>query len=146
VGIGLTNPAIASTAIGVVAPFRAGMASGINSTFRQVGIATGVAALGAIFQSRIDSRLSELLPGAPPGLSDAVSAGGGRAAVESVPPGNRGQVADAANQAFISGFNDILLVGAAIAIAGAIVGFALVRSRDFVQQPGAETAAEPAAA
>jgi EmrB/QacA subfamily drug resistance transporter len=146
VGIGLTNPAIASTAIGVVAPFRAGMASGINNTFRQVGIATGVAALGAIFQSRIDSRLAELLPGAPAGLSEAVSAGGGRAAVESVPPGSRAQVADAANQAFISGFNDILLVGAAIAIVGGIVGFALVRSRDFVQQPGGEAAAEPAAA
>jgi EmrB/QacA subfamily drug resistance transporter len=146
VGIGLTNPAIASTAIGVVAPSRAGMASGINNTFRQVGIATGVAALGAIFQSRIDSRLAELLPGAPPGLSEAVSAGGGRAAVESVPPGSRAQVADAANQAFISGFNDILLVGAAIAIVGGIVGFALVRSRDFVQQPGGEAAAEPAAA
>jgi EmrB/QacA subfamily drug resistance transporter len=146
VGIGLTNPAIASTAIGVVEPFRAGMASGINNTFRQVGIATGVAALGAIFQSRIDSRLAELLPGAPAGLSEAVSAGGGRAAVESVPPGSRAQVADAANQAFISGFNDILLVGAAIAIVGGIVGFALVRSRDFVQQPGGEAAAEPAAA
>jgi EmrB/QacA subfamily drug resistance transporter len=146
VGIGLTNPAIASTAIGVVAPSRAGMASGINNTFRQVGIATGVAALGAIFQSRIDSRLAELLPGAPAGLSEAVSAGGGRAAVESVPPGSRAQVADAANQAFISGFNDILLVGAAITIVGGIVGFALVRSRDFVQQPGGEAAAEPAAA
>jgi EmrB/QacA subfamily drug resistance transporter len=146
VGIGLTNPAIASTAIGVVASSRAGMASGINNTFRQVGIATGVAALGAIFQSHIDSRLAELLPGAPPGLSEAVSAGGGRAAVESVPPGSRAQVADAANQAFISGFNDILLVGATIAILGGIVGFALVRSRDFVQQPGGEAAAEPAAA
>jgi EmrB/QacA subfamily drug resistance transporter len=145
-GIGLTNPAIASTAIGVVAPFRAGMASGINNTFRQAGIATGVAALGAIFQSQIDSRLAELLPDAPPGLGEAVSAGGGQAAVQSAPPGNRAQVADAANQAFISGFNDILLVGAAIAIVGGIVGFALVRQRDFVQAPGAEAAVEAAAA
>jgi EmrB/QacA subfamily drug resistance transporter len=146
VGIGFTNPAIASTALGVVAPFRAGMASGINSTFRQVGIATGVAALGAIFQSRIEARLVELLPNASAGLSEAVAAGGGRAAAEAVPPGNRAQVADAANQAFISGLNDILLVGAAIAIVGGIVGFALVRSREFVQQPGGEAAAEPAAA
>jgi ABC-type branched-subunit amino acid transport system permease subunit len=30
------------------------MASGINSTLRQVGIATGVAALGAIFSSHAD--------------------------------------------------------------------------------------------
>ena len=49
-GIGLTNPALATAAIGVVEPRRSGMASGINSTFRQVGIATGIAAWGAIFQ------------------------------------------------------------------------------------------------
>ena len=43
VGIGLVNPALATAAVGVVEPQRAGMASGINSTFRQVGIATGIA-------------------------------------------------------------------------------------------------------
>ena len=46
IGVGMTNPMIAETAIGVVPAARAGMASGINSTFRQFGIATGVAALG----------------------------------------------------------------------------------------------------
>ena len=35
--------ALASTAVSVVPPQRAGMGSGINSTFRQVGIATGTA-------------------------------------------------------------------------------------------------------
>jgi predicted MFS family arabinose efflux permease len=45
-GVGLINPPLASTAIGVVTPDRAGMASGINSTFRQIGIATGIAGLG----------------------------------------------------------------------------------------------------
>ena len=49
IGAGLINVPLASTAVGVVEPARAGMASGINSTLRQVGIATGVAALGAIF-------------------------------------------------------------------------------------------------
>jgi EmrB/QacA subfamily drug resistance transporter len=48
VGAGLVNVPLASTAVAVVEPARAGMASGINSTFRQVGIATGVAALGAV--------------------------------------------------------------------------------------------------
>jgi EmrB/QacA subfamily drug resistance transporter len=50
IGVGLINPPLASAAIGVVPPARSGMASGANSTFRQVGIATGIAALGAIFQ------------------------------------------------------------------------------------------------
>ena len=53
IGAGLINVPLASTAVGVVEPARAGMASGINSTLRQVGIATGVAALGAIFSHHV---------------------------------------------------------------------------------------------
>ena len=60
------------------------MGSGINTTFRQVGIATGVAALGAIFQSRVDSKLSELLPHAPAGLGELVSSGGSHAVQEAL--------------------------------------------------------------
>ena len=56
IGIGTINPSIANAAIGVVAPARAGMASGISSTFRQVGIATGIAGLGAVFQSHVTSQ------------------------------------------------------------------------------------------
>jgi predicted MFS family arabinose efflux permease len=53
IGAGLVNVPLASTAVGVVEPSRAGMASGINSTFRQIGIATGVAVLGAIFAAHL---------------------------------------------------------------------------------------------
>ena len=53
IGVGLVNAPLASTAVSVVEPRRAGMASGINNTFRQVGIATGIAGLGAIFQHQI---------------------------------------------------------------------------------------------
>jgi EmrB/QacA subfamily drug resistance transporter len=141
-GIGMVNPGIAQTAIGVVPPQTAGMASGINNTFRQVGIATGV----AIFQTHVASKLTQLAPGAPPSFSDAVSSGGIQAAVQAAPPGSRAQLATAADQAFISGFNEILLVGAIVALVGAVAGFALVRSRDFVAAPEGEAAAEPAAA
>ena len=48
---GMVNPPLASTAISVVPPQRAGMASGINATFRQVGIAAGIAVLGTVFAS-----------------------------------------------------------------------------------------------
>jgi hypothetical protein len=54
IGAGLVNVPLAATAIGVVEPARAGMASGINTTFRQVGTATGVAALGSIFAGHAD--------------------------------------------------------------------------------------------
>ena len=125
-------------------PMRAGMASGINNTFRQVGIATGVASLGAIFQSQVSSKLAELAPNAPPGFADAVSSGGAQAALQGVPSGSRAQLETAANQAFISGFNEILLVAAVVALIGAVTGFALVRSRDFVDEhDGQPAAAEP---
>jgi MFS family permease len=146
-GIGMVNPGIAQTAIGVVPPQKAGMASGINNTFRQVGIATGVAALGAVFQSQVTSKLAELAPQAPPGFGDAVSSGAIQSAVQAAPAGQQAQLTTAANQAFISGFNEILLIGAILALVGAVAGFALVRSRDFVVAPDSEApAAEPAAA
>src|SRR4029450_10132960 len=107
-GIGLANPGIGQAAIGVVEPARAGMAAGNNTTLCQVGIATGVAALGAVFQSRVDSKLAELMPNAPSGLSEAVASGGSRAAEAAAAPGSRAQVALDAKGAFVSGFNDIL--------------------------------------
>jgi EmrB/QacA subfamily drug resistance transporter len=144
-GVGMVNPGIAQTAIGVVPPQKAGMGSGINNTFRQVGIATGVAGLGAIFQSQVASKLSELAPNAPSSFANAVSSGGIHAAVQAAPPGTHAQLTTAADQAFISGFNEILLVGAIIALVGAVAGFVLVRTRDFVTAPGGEPGAEPEA-
>jgi predicted MFS family arabinose efflux permease len=46
---------VGSTAVGVVKPDHAGTASGINATFRQIGVAVAVAVLGAIFDSRISA-------------------------------------------------------------------------------------------
>ena len=49
----------------MVTPDRAGMASGINSTFRQVGIATGIAGLGSLFSHTVRTHIVSLLAGAP---------------------------------------------------------------------------------
>jgi EmrB/QacA subfamily drug resistance transporter len=150
IGIGITNPGIGQAAIAVVPPEKSGMGSGINTTFRQVGIATGVAGLGAVFQSRVDSKLSELLPHAPGGLGELVASGGSRAAGAVVPDRIRPEVVHASNVAFVSGFNEIILIAAILSFVGAALGFALVRSRDFVQHAGpeseGETASEPVAA
>jgi EmrB/QacA subfamily drug resistance transporter len=132
-GVGFVNAPLASTAVSVVEPRRAGMASGINNTFRQVGIATGIAALGAIFQNRIRTELAADVPGRHAGqLAQAVASGSAQRALQAVPPSLRQQAAQAAQEAFISGLNEILLVAAFVAFAGAVCGFALVRRRDFV--------------
>jgi EmrB/QacA subfamily drug resistance transporter len=135
IGIGLVNAPLASTSVSVVEPRRAGMASGINNTFRQVGIATGIAALGAIFQSQIASSLA----------ASNTSFGISYPTAQSVASGfvHFGDAAQttAAHTAFISGLNTILLVAAFVLFAGAILAFVLVRQRDFV-----ESSAEAAAA
>jgi EmrB/QacA subfamily drug resistance transporter len=146
IGIGTANPGIGQAAIAVVPVEKAGMGSGINTTFRQVGIATGVASLGAVFQSRVDSKLSALLPNAPHGLAEVVSSGGSRAAAAFAPAGQRADIVHASKVAFVSGFNDILLIGAILSFAAAALGFALVRPRDFVQASPDAPAAEAAPA
>jgi predicted MFS family arabinose efflux permease len=101
VGIGFVNAPLATTAVSTVRVERAGMASGINNTFRQSGIATGIAALGAIFAAKVGDQHSRA--------------------------------------AFVHGLHDILLLGAAVAAAGAILAGALVRPQDFVASgPAAE--------
>jgi hypothetical protein len=144
VGIGAANPSIASTALGVVPAARSGMASGINNTFRLGGVATGIAALGAIFQGGIDSRLSDRLGHVPAGLSDAVASGSTDAVVASAPPGRRAELLDAANSAFTGSLNEILLVGAAVLVVGAVAAFVLIRARDFHTEPAREQPGEPA--
>jgi len=111
-GVGLVNPPLASTAVGVVPPQSAGMGSGANSTFRQVGIATGIAALGAAFEHHLTSALGAAGHGVASGV---------------VPPGLREQ----AKAAFVGGMNELFLISAAIAAVGAVSSFFLIRRRDF---------------
>jgi EmrB/QacA subfamily drug resistance transporter len=120
-GVGLVNPALASAAISVVPHNRSGMASGANSTFRQVGIATGIAGLGAVFQHDIAQRA---------GLHGHTVTNGAIA----------GHVSRAA---FVGAFDSILKIAAAVAFAGALAGFALVRQRDFVAPHPSPSEAPP---
>ena len=141
IGIGATNPALATTAIGVVPPQRAGMASGINSTFRQVGIATGIAAYGALFTHLVSSRFLDAVPqaarfGSGQQLSDFVSFGGAERLGDP-------RIARAGEAAFTGALNDLLLVGAIVAFVGAVLSIALTRPADFAPHgvPAPEAAA-----
>jgi EmrB/QacA subfamily drug resistance transporter len=127
-GIGMVNPALAQTAVGVVPPQRSGAASGINSTFRQVGIAMGIAGLGAVFQGSLQHKL----PGGPPGevlaSGDPSLLGPGRATEYLT--------------AYTSALDELFLIAGVIALVGAVLAFALVRAQDFVahEAPSAEPA------
>ena len=136
-GIGAINPALATTAVGVVDPRRSGVASGINNTFRQVGIATGIAALGAVFQSHITDKLAKGLAGTPGAahaseLARATASGALNQVLHAVPAQAQAQVGQLARSAFSSGLNTLFMISAILAFAGAVLGALLVRERDFV--------------
>jgi predicted MFS family arabinose efflux permease len=137
-GVGIVNPVIADVAVSVVPKEQSGMASGINDTFRQVGIAIGIAAWGAIFLGRGADKIEQLLAGTPAAAGDrphqlveAVSSGNLDAALANVPAGSRGAVGNAAREGFLSGLNEILMLGGIFALAGAVAALWLVRERDI---------------
>src|SRR5918994_1013922 len=141
-GTGLLNPVIADVAVSVVPKERSGMAAGINDTFRQVGIAVGIAAWGAIFLGRGADKVEELAAGTPAAtgerprqLIEAVSSGNLDTALASVPPGARASVEGAARDGFLSGLNEIFLLGGIFAFAAALAALWLVRESDIEREP-----------
>jgi len=143
-GIGMINPVLASSAVAVVPPRRSGMASGANSTFRQVGLATGIAGLGAIFQSEIVHRTVSTLSATSVGrevvafggsrLNLALTAGQVQALTHSsqLPPAARRSLVHAYRVGFSATLNELMLIGGVLALLGAVLAYVLVRQRDFV--------------
>ncbi|MGA8247182.1 MAG: MFS transporter [Nocardioides sp.] len=153
VGIGMINPPLASTAVGVVPVARAGMASGVNSTFRQVGIATGIAALGSIFSQQVADAARPELAGKVPsqaldGLTAALSGGqvqaaaqgAQQAATQAQGPSVGQQAFDLVHQvgtsAVVDSLNHITMIAAVTAFASGVASLALIRQRDFVVRGG----------
>lgn len=135
-GSGVTNSPLGSLAVGVVERARSGMGAGVNNTFRQVGLATGIAAYGAVFQHSVTATLREQLHGSPPDrinqLAAATSSGGIQQALKQVPSQMRGQVQHAAHAAFVHGLNDLFVIAAIVAFGGAVAAFVLVRQQDII--------------
>ncbi len=149
VGIGLINPPLASTAVGVVKVERSGMASGANSTLRQVGIATGIAALGSIFSHQVGDAArpalaSNVPPGAVDGLTAALSGGQVQAAAEAAQkaataaagPGVGQRAFDLVDRVgtstVVDALNHIVLIAAVTAFVAGALSLALIRQKDFV--------------
>ena len=161
-GIGLINVPLASTAVGVVTPERSGMASGVNSTFRQVGIATGIAALGSIFSHEVADGIRGSLAGTPAAaradqISDAVTNGQIGAVLRQAPASLRGTLEQAATGSFVDALNHITTIAALIALVSGVLCLFLIRAKDFeghhgqapagdqqAQRPGPKHKAEPA--
>jgi EmrB/QacA subfamily drug resistance transporter len=136
IAMGAFNPARAALAIGVTEPSKAGVASGINETFQQVGIAVGIAGVGALFQNRVAHAFTSSDVGhqmghdAASGAASGISAGGIDAVAAKAGPAHD-QVLHAARSAFLTGFHDAMLLSAILAGTAAVVAFLLLRTKDL---------------
>ncbi len=133
-GTGLINGEMSNVAMSIVPIERSGMASGINSTMRQVGVALGFAGLGAILARQTSNRFLHLIAhttvaatGRDVELANMVVKGDITGAIASLPPEVHTAFVDVANASFFSGFQTIILVAATVALIGALATFALVR-------------------
>jgi EmrB/QacA subfamily drug resistance transporter len=138
IGVGLLNPVIADVAVSVVPKEQSGMAAGINDTFRQVAIALGTAAWGAIFLGRGANKIASLAAGTPAAagnrphqLIEAASTGQVGRVLSTLPHGARAIVADATHQGFLAGLNTVLTLGAVLAFVGAALALWLVREHEI---------------
>ncbi len=147
VGIGLINVPLASTAVGVVRPERSGMASGVNSTFRQVGIATGIATLGSIFSNQVADGIRSSLAGTPVAgrsaqVAAAVTNGQINVLVSQAPAAVRQTLRSVATRSFVDALNNITLIAAVVALVAGVLCLFLIRARDFESQHGGPAAAD----
>jgi hypothetical protein len=146
-GVGVASPVLISATLGAVHPARAGMASGIVNTFRQLGYALGIAALGTLFTSRIEASFAR--SGA---LGDAHAAaaqasdGGAHGLIAASAPNARALVAHAVRAAYASSQNSIYLVAGVTALVGGAAVLALVRPAaqpELQAQPSGSAAEMP---
>jgi EmrB/QacA subfamily drug resistance transporter len=82
VGTGLFNPAVSGVALNSLPDEQSGLAAGVNDTFRQAGIAVGIAGLGALIPAK--AALGQDPVAYVDGLQAALSVGAALAAVGAI--------------------------------------------------------------
>ena len=97
---------------------------------------------GAIFVGRGADKVAELTAGTPAASGDhprqlveAASSGNLDQALAAVPPPAREAAAHAAREGFLTGLNDVLLLGGLVGFAGAVAALWLVREREIERAP-----------
>ena len=132
-GIGAGSACLSQAALAAVEPARAGMATGVVSTMRQVGNAAGVAALGVLFHGSGADATTQALEGSEmPAdsaheLADAVGSGAGITVLDQVPAAYRTTVESVVHEASATAMGDVLWWGGLITAVATVVVAGLMR-------------------
>ncbi len=124
IGMAFVMSPMSMAAMNAVAQAKAGVASGILSMNRMVGGTFGVAVLGAMVATLGRSKLDALLPAVPAAVRSRLADGLGSGAA---PHGGVSlQILHAGRSAFIYALQYGLRLGAAVALLGALLAWALI--------------------
>ncbi|MFG2531250.1 MFS transporter [Streptomyces sp. NPDC048516] len=141
IGTGLINGEMSNVAISIVPASRSGMASGINSTMRIVGMTAGFGGIGAVLAGAVTSDLTShagRLVGPHQNLrtlATEVATGNIAGTADTVPAQLRSAFRTAADHAFSVGMRTSFIVGACVALLGAVASFCLIRRSEPSTDP-----------
>jgi EmrB/QacA subfamily drug resistance transporter len=142
-GMGLAMAPATDSIMGSLPQDKAGVGSAVNDTTREIGGALGVAVLGSITASSYRATISASAvykaataqsPAAAAAIKDSV--GGAAEVAARLPAGAAAAVTTAANEAFVHALNHTVIVGAVIALAGAIIALVFLPARPVVTHEG----------
>jgi EmrB/QacA subfamily drug resistance transporter len=144
IGTALAMPTVSATAMNAVASQKAGVASGVLNTARQVGGAMGIAVLTAVATARITAHWNDFVASVPgplraqvARLGDLADGGQLQAIGRLAGPAAR----NAGSTAFMSGFHAAMWTAAALAVAAAVVALlGLGGAREPARAPSAAPA------
>ncbi len=151
IGNGMVNPPISSIALGTVDHTRAGMASGANNVCRQIGMAFGIAFLGALLSHRYNVLIAHKVaaihsPYLTEPIRNGIVSGLQQAGPIAASLGLKGDgvhanpyahlplfptLQSAAQSAFLGASADIVLVAGSLLAVGLIASLLLITRRDM---------------
>lgn len=143
-GVGLGTPVLVSATLSTVPARRAGMASGAVNTFRQLGMALGIAVLGTVYSARM-ADVVRATPGVPhpDAVAAGLSRGGAASIISAVPEPVRARFVALAHAAFAAGLDRVfLLAGGAAVLCGLLVLVVVRATRADDPEPAAPVLAE----
>jgi AcrR family transcriptional regulator len=148
-GMGFAMAPATDSIMGSLPPEKAGVGSAVNDTTREVGGALGVAILGSITagvyrhkvtESPIFAVAQKQSPAGAAAIKDSV---GAAAEVAKHLPASAARVlTDATNAAFVHALDRTVLVGAGVAVLGAIVAAVFLPARPAIEATGEEAYGE----
>jgi EmrB/QacA subfamily drug resistance transporter len=144
-GIGVAMTPATDAIMGALPKSKAGVGSAVNDTTREIGGALGVAILGSIFSAAFAERMTAVSAGLPAGVAAAVrdSIGGALAVAEQIGGATGDAITVAARSAFVDGMATASLIGAAVAVGGALIAAVWLPARASAE--GDEISPEAAA-